>query len=401
MKRKHVILIAGSVIQICFGIFYIWSIFQGPVMKLYGWTNAQASTVFYIMLAANVAGIIAGGRIYYNKGPRFSILLSGGIFAAGLFLSSWVPKELPGLLYIFYGGMGGFGVGMGYNTILTCAQKWWPDKRGLAVGITVGAFGFSTVIFTPIVNSLISDNVLGVSWTFRALAIGFFVIVISLVWLIKNPPKEYTEKFIQANPSYANQRQYSPMEVIKTKEYYLMLICFICLPSAYYILNPLLKSLGEMRGLPETAALVNVMITGIANAAGRLTFARMTDIIGAKKVMYMLYGIMFVASALLSFAQSYLFIVIIAFVAFAYGGCSAVTPVMAADFFGTKHVGSNFGLVMIAISISGLGIPPIANLLSINGMPTPLTFVVPAIASVIGLIVCVINKPKKESVLLK
>lgn len=63
MKRKYVVLIAGSIIQICFGIFYIWSIFQIPVMNLYDWTNGQASTVFYIMLEVSVAGIIAGVKI--------------------------------------------------------------------------------------------------------------------------------------------------------------------------------------------------------------------------------------------------------------------------------------------------------------------------------------------------
>jgi OFA family oxalate/formate antiporter-like MFS transporter len=393
IQKKHTVLIAGGIIMLCLGIFYIWSIFQASVIDFYGWSNAQASMTFYVMLSVNVTGIIAGGRINYAKGPRFAVFLGCMLFVVGLTLSSFVPRSMPWLLYVFYGGFGGFGTGVAYTAMIACAEKWWADRKGIAVGIIVGAFGASTVLFTPIVNALLSNTAIGLAGTFRILAAIFFIVSVGAIWAIKNPPEEYTERFTCSNHALSNKKQFSPLEVLQTKQYYLLLLCFLCLPPTYYILNPLLKTLGQQRGLPETAALGSVMITGIASAVGRLTAAGISDRIGPKKVIYILYGLMFVSAVFLAFAQGYAFIALIAVISYAYGGCAGITPVITADFFGTKHLASNFGLVMIAIAISGLAFPAIANLLSVDGMPTILTFAVPAVECVIGAIAIVLARP--------
>ncbi|MEG1158628.1 MAG: MFS transporter, partial [Christensenellaceae bacterium] len=118
-------LIAGSMIQLCIGIIYIWSIFQAPVMEYYGWSSADASVTFSVMLATFVLGIILGGRLNDKIGPRPVVFLGGILFAAGIFLSSLVPQSMPWLIYVFYGGMAGFGVGAAYTATISCAQKWF------------------------------------------------------------------------------------------------------------------------------------------------------------------------------------------------------------------------------------------------------------------------------------
>jgi OFA family oxalate/formate antiporter-like MFS transporter len=386
-KGKYSALIAAVFLQLCIGVYYVWSIFQGPVMKLYGWTTAQSSATFSVMLAVNVGGMILGGWLNHRKGPRFSITAGWIIFIFGLLMSSFVPVSAPWLMYVSFGGLVAGSVGIVYVTIIAVVQRWWQDKKGVAAGVTAAAFGAATVVLTPVVNWLVSDSVLGVAWTFRALAIAFTVVFLAAVWFIKDPSKEYMDSFAHENPSLALQRQLKPSEIVRTKEYYLVLGIFICLPPAYYILNPLIKQLGELRGLPEALAMGSVMITGVASVIGRFTAPALSDVIGLKKVLYLLFAVMFVSSLLMAMAQGFLFIVLIALIAYAYGGWTGVIPVTTVELFGAKHLDSNYGIVMVTPAFSGVVFPAIANLLSVDGVPAAFTFLVPAAGCIIGFIV--------------
>lgn len=393
-QNKFLPLFSGAIIQLCIGIIYIWSIFQPSVMEYYSWSAADASLTFSIMLATFVLGIVLGGRLNDKKGPRPVVFLGGAMFVAGILLSSFVPQNMPWLIYVCYGGMAGFGVGAAYTSTISCAQKWFLDKKGFATGIIVCTFGASTVVFTPIVNTLL--KAVGVSQTFLILALIFAVIILIFGWFVKNPSKEYMDAFNVSVPDLSTQKQFTPLEMVKTKYYYFIFLAMMLITPAYFIINPLLKSLGELRNLSEAAALAGVMVTGIASAAGRLLAPWMSDKIGRRNVIFVLYLITIVCILLLTFAQSYLFIVLIALVAFAFGGSAGVFPAVTADYFGIKNNGVNYGLIMIAFAVSGLLFPAIAKIVTIDGIPTAWTFIIPAAACVVGIIVTALLK--KDSV---
>ena len=137
------------------------------------------------------------------------------------------------------------------------------------------------------------------------------------------------------------------------------------------------------------------MVTGIASAAGRLLAPWLSDRIGRRNVLFVLYGITLICVLMLTFAQSYLFIVLISLISFAFGGSAGVFPAITADYYGIKNNGINYGLVMIAFAVSGLLFPAIAKIVTIDGIPTAWTFIVPAAASVIGIIVTFALKKDK------
>ncbi|MEA4853302.1 MAG: OFA family MFS transporter [Christensenella sp.] len=382
--NKYLPLVAGAVIQLCIGIIYIWSIFQPAVMEYYSWSSADASVTFSIMLATFVLGIVLGGRLNDKKGPRPVVFLGGLMFFAGIFLSSFVPREMPWLIYLCYGGMAGFGVGAAYTSTISCAQKWFLDKKGFATGVIVCTFGASTVLFTPLVNTLLAS--VGVSQTFLILSVVFIIVIMVFGWFIKNPPKEYMDAFNIAMPDLSRQKQYTPLEMVRTKYYYFIFLSMMLLTPAYFIINPLLKSLGELRSLSEAAALAGVMVTGMASAAGRLLAPWFSDRLGRKNVLFLLYAITLVCVLMLTFAQSYLFIVLIALISFAFGGSAGVFPAVTADYYGIKNNGINYGLIMIAFAASGLLFPAIAKIVTPGGVPTAWTFIVPAAACVVGIL---------------
>lgn len=389
-QNKALPLVAGAVIQLRIGIIYIWSIFQPSVMEYYAWSAADASVTFSIMLATFVLGIVFGGRLGDKKGPRPVVFLGGLLFCAGIFLSSLVPQDMPQLIWLFYGGLAGFGVGAAYTSTISCAQKWFMDKKGFATGVIVCAFGASTVVFTPVANTLLKS--VGVSQTFLTLSLIFLAVILIFGWFVKNPSKEYMDQFETRLPDLSAQKQYTPGEVLKTKYYYFIFLSMLLLTPAYFIINPLLKSLGELRSLTETAALAGVMATGMASAAGRLLAPWLSDRLGRRNVLFLLYGITLVSILLLTFAQSYFFIILIALVSFAFGGSAGVYPAVTADYFGIRNNGVNYGLVMIAFAVSGLLFPAIAKVVTPDGIPTAWTFLVPAIAAVAGILVTVALK---------
>ncbi|MDL2237079.1 OFA family MFS transporter [Christensenellaceae bacterium OttesenSCG-928-K19] len=402
--NKYRPLVAGAVIQLCIGIIYIWSIFKAPVVAHYSqYVPAESAELFSsmtysIMLALFVVGIIVGGRWGDKKGPRPVVLTGGLMFVGGILLSAasaaFAPSA-PWLLCVFYGGVAGFGVGAAYTSTISCAQKWFPDKKGFATGVIVCTFGASTVIFTPLVNYLLAQ--VGVSQTFLTLALIYVVVILVFVWFVKNPPEEYIKQFAVTSPALAHKKQYTPSEVLRTKQYYMLLFSMMLLTTAYFILNPRFKLLAEERNLAEAAALASVMVTGIASACGRLIAPWLSDRIGRKGVVLLLFAISIAAVLLLIIAQGYFYMVLVALVAFAFGGSAGTYPAISADYFGTKHAGVNYGLVMIGFAASALIFPTITSAVNTGGGVTSiLTFIIPAIACVAGVFVTLAFRPPAE-----
>ena len=376
-------LVVSVILQLCIGIYYIWGVFQEPVMTYFDWNPTKASMTFYVMIVANVLGNIIGGRIYDRTGPRFTVYTGGAFFTSGMLLSSLVPVHMPWLIYLTYGVITGFGSGIVYTTNVSSNQKWWVDKSGLASGVTVTAFGAATILFAPVVNNLLSS--FGVVATFRMLAVFYAVMFGIFGMFVSDPPGGFEERLRKGSAKKENQRHYSAGEVVRMKKFYILLASLMLLIPTYYILNPIFKTLGQARGLSENLAVGGIMLTGVASASGRMVAAKMSDYIGSKRVVQSLYLIMIACVILGIFAKGIVFLLVIFFVAFAYGGSAGINPVLITDLFGTKHIGSVLGLTGIAILAAGVLSPIIAGVVSVNGNPTSWTFIVPGIACLVGL----------------
>ncbi len=125
-KNRYGVLAAGMLIQLCAGIIYMWSVFKGPVANHLEWNPSEASLTSSIMLAAFVFGIIIGGRAQDKAGPKF-VTLGGSILTGlGMILTAFVTHRAPRLVYLSYGIIGGFGVGVLYTATVSVIQKRCP-----------------------------------------------------------------------------------------------------------------------------------------------------------------------------------------------------------------------------------------------------------------------------------
>lgn len=386
VKNRYLILAMGMIIQLCAGIIYMWSVFRGPVSTHLSWDPASAAITSSIMLSTFVLGIIIGGRMQDKYSPS-PVALSGGILLGlGMVLSAFIPQSSPWLIYIFYGIIGGFGVGCVYTTTVSVVQKWFPDRRGFATGMMVGAFGFSLVLFAPLTKMLLANW--GVPKTFIFFGVLFIVICSVCSLFLANPEAKQ-----QGSTSASTQKQYTTREMLKTKEFYLLTFSMFFLLPAYFILNPLFISLGIERGLTESMATFGVMLTGVASASGRLLISWFSDYVGRKAGIATISLITLAAALVMIFAQGVLFLVCITAIAFSFGGSASVYAATAADLFGTKHMGFNYGCVMVGFGASALIFQILSNNLSVT-----YSFIVAAVGCVITLVlVAALKIPKKAA----
>ena len=355
-KQGLKVLITGSMLQLFLGIIYVWSVFKNPVSAYYGWEPSAVGLTASFMLCFFVIGILAGGKAQVKISVKFTVLIGGLMVAAGMLATAFIPaagKAPVFLIYLFYGIIGGFGVGAAYNAIISTAQKWFPKNRGFATGVSVCAFGLSTVIFAPFVTMLIGT--LEVKYTFLLLAGVFAAAVLLLFNFITTP-----EQAANAAAPILKGKQYTTLEMIKTPRFYLIALSLMFGTSVFFIINPDLKDLAENGGLKSFATYL-VMFVGIANALGRLGAPLMSDKIGRELADIIILAVTALGAFGLCFAQGGLLIVIIALVAFCYGGYSGLYPVLTSENFGIKNIGSNYGAVMVGFMLSALLFPIAIN----------------------------------------
>lgn len=393
VKNRYGVLVFGMLIQLCAGIIYMWSVFRGPVAEHLAWDPSQAALTSSIMLAVFVLGIIVGGKAQDKVGPKIVTIVGSLFLGVGMILTALVTREAPWLVYITYGVIGGFGVGTVYTATVSVIQKWFPDKRGFATGFMVAAFGFSLVIFAPLTSSLLAKS--GVPFTFITFGVVFSVLCVLCALQIDNPPANYAPSGVVAAKAQASKRQYTTSEMLKTGQFYLIALSLFCILPAYFILNPLFITLGAERGLSSQLAVLGVMITGIASAAGRLLTSWISDLVGRKRAVCGIIIITIASILTMIIAQGVLFLICIAAIAFGFGGAAGVYPAITADNFGTKHIGLNYGCVMVGFGTSALVFPIISNQLIKNGVYTA-SFVLAAVTCIIALILVLLQKDPKK-----
>jgi len=277
------------------------------------------------------------------------------MLAAGMFATAFIPLKAPWLIYVTYGIVGGFGVGASYNANITAAQKWFPKNRGFATGVSVCAFGFSTVLFAPFVEALIKR--FGLNSAFIILSVVFLVAVVALFSFIKFP--ESVGTIDAASARLLEKEQYATAQILGKKEFYAISLSLMFATAAFFILNPSFKTFAIERGLDPMIGTALVMLTGVASALGRLGVPLLSDTIGREKAALLIILITAAACVALIFVQGAVFMLTIALIAFCYGGYAGVYPVLTADYFGIKNVGSNYGAVMVGFAISALVFPMI------------------------------------------
>src|ERR1700726_1244949 len=211
--------VGGLSMNLALGTLYGWSVFVAPLEKEFGWKRADTSMVFTIAVVVFALTFVVAGRIQDKIGPLYCSLAGGILVSLGFYLCSYTTSLK--YLFVCFGVIGGLGNGFGYATPIPVMAKWFPDKRGLAVGLAVGGYGAGSAIFGPL-SQLKLIPAYGLPATFQILGAIFFVMTMIGAFLLKNPPPGYRPAGLAPAASRPTAREFSPSEVLRTPAFYLM-----------------------------------------------------------------------------------------------------------------------------------------------------------------------------------
>ncbi|MFI3172770.1 MAG: MFS transporter [Eubacteriales bacterium] len=396
IKKRRYMMVFGALAIFFTGFPHVWSIYQPYVMDVAGWTEGQSSMCFYLVMCTFVLGNIIGGRIQDRYSPRIAIVVGGGIFSMGVLISSFVigPSIVP--MYISYGVMQGIGQGMIYTTIISTAQKWFPNKLGFASGVVVTANGLCGLFLAPLSRYLLEKGGPQLALCVIGVAITLSWIFISIFFSL---PNEITNE----NPSVDNEdvtahSGYTSHEMIKTKKYYYLVATMLFGLMAYLLMSPYSQLYQTSVGVPSTIAVSAVMAGSVVNAMTRLTLPTLADKVGRVICVQWTLIVCAITMYVLAFAQSWGVTITIIIIYGCYGGIMGSFPSLTSSIFGMKYSGENYGYVMFGLVLATLGAPIIRGFVDRIGGTMNIVFLIGGCCSIIALIfVLLLKKEMKNS----
>ena len=350
MKRNRerlFILIGAVLMQFSIGAIYSWSLFNNAIHHQFGWNIDEILITYSLIIYIFALTTVISGRLLDRFGPRFIGSIGAILYGVGVILTSRADSLYE--FYIFYGVIAGIGVGLVYVCPLTTCIKWFPNKKGLATGIVIGAFGLGSLIFKPIIQVSLIDS--GLSKTFLKLGIIYLITTFLGAQLLKNPIKENI--IIQGD----SLLDFSVRDMIKTKNFYFIWISFFfaCIGGLFIIgsVTDIATELGIMN-LKQAAG--TIVVIAICNALGRLFWGAISDHIGGKLSAIIMFLITTISLLTLSYIELSIipFYILIALITLCFGGFLVIYPSLTTEYFGILNLGKNYGVIYQAYGLAAL-----------------------------------------------
>ena len=358
--------VGGLLMNLALGSLYAWSVFVAPLEKEFGWKRADTSSVFAWAVLVFALSFIVAGRLQDKLGP-FKISLVGCILLTVGFLLCARTTSLTYLIVCF-GVLVGIGNGFGYATPIPVMAKWFPDKRGLAVGLAVAGYGGGSAIFGPMANLWLIPTY-GWRATFVVLGLVFFVMTFAGAMLLKNPPAGYSVPgWVPASKpkALATTHEFPPGETLRTPTFYFMWIAYALGTFGGFMVISQLVPFAKSMNIPVGALTAITLVIGAAgNASGRILSGWMSDALGRLNVLRLMIGISAVAMPVLYLTGSNvaMLYVMVFVVYWCYGTQLSVNAATTSDFWGTKNAGINYGLLFTAWGVTGYFASKVAGML--------------------------------------
>src|SRR5580765_1949264 len=354
--NRWVIAAAGVVMQIALGAVYAWSVFRIPLTRAFGWTISEVTLTFTIAIFVLGLAAFGGGLWMRRTGPRTVALTAGVLYGLGVFLASFAGGRLW-WLYCSYGVIAGVGLGLGYIVPVATLVKWFPDRRGLITGLAVAGFGAGALITAPIATRLIAE--VGVLRTFAILGVAYFVAVTGAALFMRNPPDGYRPGGWTPTASQQRQRAAEPhtlRDALRRWPWYgLWALLFLNTTAGIAVISQAAPMFQEITNVSAARAAGIVGVISIANGAGRLLWAWLSDLAGRRAIFLVMFLLQAVVFWLMPSAHGLtLFAALTIVVLLCYGGGFGTMPAFAADYFGAEHVGSIYGLMLTAWGVAGI-----------------------------------------------
>ena len=389
--NRWFVVVGAILIQFCLGAIYAWSVFT-PALLEAGWSRADAMAPFFTSLAFFAIVMVLGGRLMPIIGPRKLTILGGVVLGLGYAIAGLLQTTSFWPVVLLIGVVGGSGIGLAYVVPIAVGTQWFPDKKGLIMGLAVAGFGFGAMLWVKLAGAwggLLAS--FGLSTTFLVYGIIFAIVVVAGGTFMVLPPEGWlpagwTPPAPESNAAPTGDIEYTTREMLRTPQFYIIFLTFVCGAGAG------LMSIGLMKILPIEALTANgvspaeasaiagtamAIFFSLANGLGRILWGAISDRMERKFAIFLMMAtqaVIVVFFPLMAGTPALLYLGA-ALIGFNFGGNFALFPSITADTFGNKHVGQNYPWVFLAYGAGGIGGPLMGGLLGDMGN-FPLAFMI-------------------------
>ena len=382
---------------------YGWTLFVNPIQDRFHWAKAAIQVAFTTFVFVETWLVPVEGYLIDRFGPS-RITAAGGLLVA----ASWSMYAYADALWIFYAGavVGGIGAGIVYGAMVGQALKWFPDRRGLAAGLTAGGFGAGSALTVVPIARMVAAQ--GYQHTFLVFGLLQGVVVVLIAVLLRAPrPGEVTQVATSALVAQTSL-DVRPAQMLRTPLFYVMYVAMTCVAAGGVIATAQLAPIAKdyaVDGVPVTLLAFTLpalqwalVLDRILNGLARPTFGWISDRLGRENTMAMAFALEAVTIyAMIALAANpLLFVVMSGLLFFAYGEVFSLFPSLSADSFGRRYATTNYGFLYTAKGTAALLVPWANVLKDATGSWLPIFEVAAALNLVAALLAFFAIKPMRK-----
>jgi MFS transporter, OFA family, oxalate/formate antiporter len=342
---------------------YGWTLFVNPITQKFHWSRAALQVAFTVFVLFETWLVPVEGYLVDRLGPRL-VTVAGGVLVA----MAWAMNSAASSLTAFYvaAAIGGVGAGAVYGTCVGNALKWFPDRRGLAAGLTAMGFGAGSALTIVPIASMIKAR--GYESTFLYFGLGQGLVVFVLGWLLRQPRESDLAALPRASRNLS-KRQFRPLEMVRTQVFWLMYVMFVLMAAGGLMataqLAPIAKDFKvadvpvSLMGITLPALTFALSIDRVLNGVTRPFFGWVSDWFGRENTMFLAFAMEAAGILLLiRFGHSPVaFVVVSGLVFFAWGEIYSLFPSTCSDTYGWRYASANAGLLYTAKGTAALLVP--------------------------------------------
>ncbi len=406
LTNRWLQLIAGITTMVMVAnLQYGWTLFVNPIDAKYHWGKAAIQVAFSIFVLTETWLVPVEAYLVDRYGPALMVGIGGVLVGI-----AWVLNAYAASLMALYVGaaIGGVGAGIVYGTAVGNALKWFPDRRGLAAGLTAAGFGAGSALTVVPIANMIKNS--GYQSAFFYFGIGQGAIVVLAALLLRAPRRGDVPAPREARVQQT-ERDMTPVEMVKTPTFYLLYIMFTMVATGGLMAVAQLAPMAtdykvaqvpvSVLGLTMAALPFALSLDRILNGLTRPFFGWVSDHIGRENTMF----IAFLAEAigitcLILFAHiPLMFVVLSGLVFFAWGEIYSLFPAISGDLFGRRYATTNYGLLYTAKGTASLLVPIGSWLKATTGTWMPIFVVAIVFDVTAALLAMFVLKPLRMHVL--
>lgn len=346
---KWIYLICGAAGMLMIGVIYAWSILKAPLEAEFGWPVSGLALNFTLTLCFFCVGGVLGSTLSGRTSPRVTLLAAGICVCVGFGVCSRMSGDSIFVLYAAYGGLGGAGIGMANNAIVSMCNSWFPDRRGMSTGVLMMCFGLSSLFLGKAASALMENPAVGWRTTYMAIGVMIAAVLIPLAFILspRVEPPASAAGADEEEPA-GEKRDYSPREMINRASFWKFYLYSILTCAVGSTVISFARDLALFVGAPAALAATLVGVLSLCNGLGRILFGLIFDRIGRKNTMLlsnlltivapaMILAALFISSLPLSIAGFCL-------TGVAYGSSPTISAAVASELYGAKYYPANYSI---------------------------------------------------------